>query len=163
MSLPVNARIQAAESFVRNVRSAQEFLHQQDSTGAETRYGALLVRLKEAREHLRWNPAAGRPARFLKTHSAQGQTMAGFSTRAQIFVDEGFVFAEPNVRGSDGYGKSWIHADDGAKRLAVLTDIEDASKFVREKWAANGKAPKVANGLETDEGHSSRPGCTENI
>ena len=58
------------------VRSAHEFLHQQNSTSAETRYGALLVRLKEAREHLRWSPAAGRPARFLAAHSAQGQAMA---------------------------------------------------------------------------------------
>ncbi len=76
MPLPVNARIQAAQSFVRNVRSAHECLHQQDSSSAEMLYGALLVRLKEAREHLRWNPAAGRPARFLDAHSAQGQTMA---------------------------------------------------------------------------------------
>lgn len=76
MSLPVNARIQATHSFVRNVRSAQEFLHQQDTTSAEARYGTLLAQLKEAREHLRWNPAAGRPARFLQMHSAQGQTMA---------------------------------------------------------------------------------------
>lgn len=76
MSLPVNARIQAAQSFVRTVRSAHEFLHQQDSTSADVRYGALLVRLKEARGHLRWNPAAGRPARFLAAHSAQGQAMA---------------------------------------------------------------------------------------
>lgn len=76
MTLPVNARIQAAQSFVRNARSAQEFLHHQDSTTAEARYGALLARLKEAREHMRWNPAAGRPARFLDAHSAQGQSMA---------------------------------------------------------------------------------------
>jgi len=76
VSLPANARLQAAQSFVSNVRSAHEFLRQQDSTKAETRYDALLVRLKEAREHLRWNPAAGRPARFLEAHSAQGQSMA---------------------------------------------------------------------------------------
>jgi len=74
--LPVNARIQAAQSFVLNVRSAHEFLLQQDSTSAETRYAALVARLKEAREHLGWNPAAGRPARFLDAHSAQGQAMA---------------------------------------------------------------------------------------
>lgn len=73
----------------------------------------------------------------------ESQTRAGFSTRAQMFVDAGFVYAEPNVRGSDGYGKAWIHADDGPKRLAVVTDIEDASKFIRDKWALGGKAPKV--------------------
>ncbi|MBM4377637.1 MAG: prolyl oligopeptidase family serine peptidase, partial [Deltaproteobacteria bacterium] len=58
----------------------------------------------------------------------EAQAVAGFNTRAQLFVDAGFVYAEPNVRGSDGYGRSWLHADDGAKRLAVLTDIEDASR-----------------------------------
>jgi hypothetical protein len=76
MPLPVNARVQAAQSFQRNVRSAQEFLHQQDSTSAAARYDQLLARLREAREHLRWNPAAGRPARFLAAHSAQGQALA---------------------------------------------------------------------------------------
>lgn len=76
MALPVNARVQAAQSFVRNVRSAQEFLHQQDSANAEARYGTLLVRLKDAREHLRWNPAGGRPARFLTAHSAQGRALS---------------------------------------------------------------------------------------
>lgn len=76
MSLPVNARIQATPSFVRNVHAAHEFLLEQDSASAETRYAALLDRLQEARERLRWNPALGRPARFLKAYSAQGQTMA---------------------------------------------------------------------------------------
>ena len=84
MPLPVQARIQAAQSFVRSVRSAQEFLHEQDSTTAEARDGALLARLQEAREHLRWNPAAGRPARFLKAHSAQGQAMAARATALAI-------------------------------------------------------------------------------
>ncbi|NUO49683.1 MAG: S9 family peptidase [Polyangiaceae bacterium] len=73
----------------------------------------------------------------------EGQTVAGFNTRAQLFVDAGFVYAEPNVRGSDGYGKTWLHADDGAKRLAIITDIEDASKFVRANWAVGGKPPKI--------------------
>jgi dipeptidyl aminopeptidase/acylaminoacyl peptidase len=73
----------------------------------------------------------------------EGQSVAGFSTRAQLFVDAGFVYVEPNVRGSDGYGKTWLHADDGPKRLRVITDIEDVSKFIRDKWAVGGKAPKI--------------------
>lgn len=73
----------------------------------------------------------------------EAQAVAGFSTRAQLFVDAGFVYAEPNVRGSDGYGKAWLHADDGPKRLQVITDIEDAGKYIREKWAAGGTAPRV--------------------
>ena len=61
-----------------------------------------------------------------------------------MFVDAGFIFAEPNVRGSDGYGKAWLHADDGAKRLDVITDIEDAGKALRARFTRNGKAPKIA-------------------
>ncbi|MBI1945528.1 MAG: S9 family peptidase [Deltaproteobacteria bacterium] len=73
----------------------------------------------------------------------EAQATTGFSPRAQLFVDAGFIHVQPNVRGSDGYGKSWIHADDGAKRLQVITDIEDAARFVRASWGKGGKAPKV--------------------
>ena len=69
--------------------------------------------------------------------------MAGFSARAQLFVDAGFVYVQPNVRGSDGYGKTWLHADDGVKRKAVVTDIEDVSVFVKKAWAKGGVTPKV--------------------
>jgi dipeptidyl aminopeptidase/acylaminoacyl peptidase len=74
----------------------------------------------------------------------EGQSVAGFSASAQLFVDSGFVFVEPNVRGSDGYGKSWFHADDGPKRLNIITDIEDCSTYIRKAWAVGGQAPKVA-------------------
>jgi dipeptidyl aminopeptidase/acylaminoacyl peptidase len=73
----------------------------------------------------------------------EGQALPGFSVSAQMFVDAGFVFVEPNVRGSDGYGKTWSHADDGPKRLATITDIEDAAKWARTTFTANGKVPKL--------------------
>ncbi|MFO0587912.1 MAG: prolyl oligopeptidase family serine peptidase [Polyangiaceae bacterium] len=73
----------------------------------------------------------------------EAQAEPGFNVRSQLFVDAGFILAEPNVRGSDGYGKTWLHADDGPKRLAVITDIEDAAKYARKAWAVGGKAPKV--------------------
>lgn len=73
----------------------------------------------------------------------EGQSIAGFSATAQLFVDAGFVVVQPNVRGSTGYGKAWLHADDGPKRLAVITDIEDAATYIRAAWAANGKAPRI--------------------
>ena len=73
----------------------------------------------------------------------EGQATPGFSTYAQMFVDAGFVYVEPNVRGSDGYGKTWLDADNGPKRLRVWTDIEDAATWARTAFAANGKEPKV--------------------
>src|SRR6185295_868079 len=35
----------------------------------------------------------------------EGQATPGFSGYAQLFVDAGFVLVQPNVRGSEGYGK----------------------------------------------------------
>jgi dipeptidyl aminopeptidase/acylaminoacyl peptidase len=73
----------------------------------------------------------------------EGQATPGFSSYAQMFVDAGFIFVEPNVRGSDGYGKTYLDADNGPKRLAVITDIEDCAKYLRKAWAVDGKAPKI--------------------
>src|SRR5262249_30877211 len=40
----------------------------------------------------------------------EGQARPGFDVVGQAFVDAGFVLVQPNVRGSDGYGKTWLHA-----------------------------------------------------
>lgn len=73
----------------------------------------------------------------------EAQVHPGFNVGAEMWVDAGFVFVEPNVRGSDGYGKAWLHADDGPKRLDVIGDIEDAAKWARKTFEQGGKAPKV--------------------
>jgi dipeptidyl aminopeptidase/acylaminoacyl peptidase len=73
----------------------------------------------------------------------EGQSKPSFSPILEVFLDAGFVFVEPNVRGSDGYGKTWLNSDNGAKRLSVITDIRDAATFIREKWAKDGVAPKI--------------------
>lgn len=90
----------------------------------------------------------------------EGQSTPGFSPYAQLFVEAGFVFVEPNVRGSDGYGKTWFHADDGPKRLQIITDIEDCSKYIRKAWAAGGQAPKIAILGGSYGGYSSLIGMT---
>jgi dipeptidyl aminopeptidase/acylaminoacyl peptidase len=90
----------------------------------------------------------------------EGQSTPGFSPIAQFFVEAGFVFVEPNVRGSDGYGKSWFHADDGPKRLNIITDIEDCSKYIRKAWAVGGQAPKVGIFGGSYGGYSSLIGMT---
>jgi dipeptidyl aminopeptidase/acylaminoacyl peptidase len=73
----------------------------------------------------------------------ESQARPGFSPIGQLYVDAGFVFVEPNVRGSSGYGKAWMHADDGPRRLDVITDIEDAARFIRTAWAKQGVAPRL--------------------
>jgi dipeptidyl aminopeptidase/acylaminoacyl peptidase len=66
----------------------------------------------------------------------EGQSMPGFSPFHEYFLREGFIFVEPNVRGSTGYGKNWLDSDNGPKRLNVITDIEDAGIFLKKKYAA---------------------------
>jgi dipeptidyl aminopeptidase/acylaminoacyl peptidase len=73
----------------------------------------------------------------------EGQSKPGWHPIAQAFVEAGFVYVSPNVRGSDGYGKTWLHADDGPKRLAVITDIEDCAAFIKKSWGDGGTAPKI--------------------
>ncbi len=73
----------------------------------------------------------------------EAQSRAGFSGYAQLFVDAGFVFVQPNVRGSSGYGKKWLDADNGPRRLAIITDIEDCARYIRAAWGKDGRAPKI--------------------
>ncbi|MGH2721994.1 MAG: prolyl oligopeptidase family serine peptidase, partial [Actinomycetota bacterium] len=73
----------------------------------------------------------------------ESQSLPGFHVAAQLFVDAGFVWVDPNIRGSEGYGKSWSHADDGRRREDVIGDVEDCARFIREQWAVDGRRPRV--------------------
>ncbi|MCK6597177.1 MAG: prolyl oligopeptidase family serine peptidase [Bdellovibrionaceae bacterium] len=73
----------------------------------------------------------------------EGQSLPGFSPFAQLFVENNFIFVEPNVRGSTGYGKKWLEADNGPLREKVITDIEDCSIWIKKNWSQKGKIPKI--------------------
>lgn len=73
----------------------------------------------------------------------EGQSQPGFDPRSQAYVDAGFVLVQPNVRGSSGYGKAWLDADNGARRADVITDIEDCARYIKKAWAKHGKVPRV--------------------
>jgi dipeptidyl aminopeptidase/acylaminoacyl peptidase len=74
----------------------------------------------------------------------EAQARPGFLGRTNYYLNElGVAVIFPNVRGSSGYGKKWIDSDNGPKRLAVITDIEDCAKHIRAAWAQGGKPPKI--------------------
>jgi protease II len=106
--------------------------------------------------------AAGPPcAVIVEFHGGpEAQVRPGFSIGAQMYVDAGFILVQPNVRGSDGYGKAWLRADDGPKRLDIITDIEDAAKWAREAFASQGQKPKVGIAGGSYGGYSSLIGMT---
>ena len=54
----------------------------------------------------------------------EGQAGIGFLGRSNYFIDElGIALIQPNVRGSSGYGKTYISLDDGMKREDSVKDI----------------------------------------
>ncbi|MBC86396.1 MAG: S9 family peptidase [Bdellovibrionaceae bacterium] len=73
----------------------------------------------------------------------EAQARPNFSPYQQLFMEAGFIYVQPNVRGSAGYSKSWLNSDNGPKRLKVITDIEDASLYIKKHWAVNGLPPKI--------------------
>lgn len=74
----------------------------------------------------------------------EGQSQPGFSAIGQLIVDAGFVLVEPNVRGSDGYGKKWIDSDNGPLRENVITDIPDVATWIKANWKSkSGVVPKI--------------------
>ena len=72
------------------------------------------------------------PARFtgkrpvlINIHGGpEGQATIGFLGRNNYFIDElGIAFIQPNVRGSSGYGKTFVALDNGMKREDSVKDI----------------------------------------
>lgn len=73
----------------------------------------------------------------------ESQWQPWFSASDQLLLEEGFHIVKPNVRGSMGYGKEWLHSDNASKRLQVISDIADVAIHIKTKWVHNGVAPMV--------------------
>lgn len=54
----------------------------------------------------------------------EGQERPAFKPLYQYLLSQGISIVAPNVRGSDGYGKEYVHLDDKEKRLDTIRDIE---------------------------------------
>jgi len=65
-----------------------------------------------------------RPVMIVIHGGPEGQATMGFKNRYNYFINElGMAVIEPNVRGSSGFGKSFIALDDGMKREDSVKDI----------------------------------------
>ena len=60
----------------------------------------------------------------------EGQERPRFTAMFQAMLDLGLAVVVPNVRGSDGYGKAYLAADDGVKREEALKDIGATLDFI---------------------------------
>jgi dipeptidyl aminopeptidase/acylaminoacyl peptidase len=55
----------------------------------------------------------------------EGQSRPGFLPILAFLVDEGFRLLVPNVRGSLGYGRTYVHLDDVRLRMDSVRDLQD--------------------------------------
>ncbi|WIV66678.1 S9 family peptidase [Natrialbaceae archaeon AArc-T1-2] len=62
----------------------------------------------------------------------ESQRRPSFSSVKQYFLDNGYAYFEPNVRGSAGYGAEYASLDDVRKRMDSVADIEACVEWLRE-------------------------------
>ena len=64
----------------------------------------------------------------------EGQSRPAFDPIVQYFVGRlGVAVVAPNIRGSEGYGKSYLALDDGAKRFDSIKDIGHLLDWIEEQ------------------------------
>ena len=69
-------------------------------------------------------PAEGWPAVVWVHGGPAAQTRANFRPDIQMLLDHGFAVLVPNLRGSTGYGREYMLADEVERRPDVLRDLE---------------------------------------
>jgi len=70
----------------------------------------------------------------------EGQARPDFDPLRATLLTEGWRVVEPNVRGSTGYGKTYLHLDDVRKRMDSVRDVRDiVESLIRERKATRGK------------------------
>lgn len=68
-------------------------------------------------------PAAGYPAVVWVHGGPASQTRANFRADMQLLLDQGFAVLMPNMRGSTGYGRTYLEADEVEKRPDMMKDL----------------------------------------
>ena len=77
----------------------------------------------------------------------EGQSRPGFLARNNYYMNEmGIAMLFPNVRGSQGYGKTFIASDNGFKREDSYKDAEALLKWIKQQPNLDGDKIMVTGG-----------------
>jgi dipeptidyl aminopeptidase/acylaminoacyl peptidase len=68
-------------------------------------------------------PARGHPAVVSVHGGPEGQERPGFNPLHQLLAAIGLTVLAPNIRGSSGFGRTFVHADDRFGRLDAIGDV----------------------------------------
>jgi dipeptidyl aminopeptidase/acylaminoacyl peptidase len=63
----------------------------------------------------------------------ESQAQPRFNPVIQFLVGHGYMVAEPNVRGSTGYGKRYAHLDDVERREDSVRDLAEINRWLRAR------------------------------
>ncbi|MEJ7599484.1 MAG: prolyl oligopeptidase family serine peptidase [Kofleriaceae bacterium] len=87
--------------------------------------------------HLPRHPAGARLPVIVRYHGGPaGSATMGWQRLARFFLDQGYAWVEPNVRGSGGFGRAFEQADNGERRLDAFHDLETTAQWVAaQPWA----------------------------
>ncbi len=67
----------------------------------------------------------------------EGQERPAFNSTYQALLTEGIAVFAPNVRGSSGFGTTFVNLDNGALRVNAIRDIASCVEYVVESGVAN--------------------------
>jgi dipeptidyl aminopeptidase/acylaminoacyl peptidase len=67
----------------------------------------------------------------------ESQRRPSFNPVKQYFLNRGYAYFEPNVRGSTGYGESYTRLDDVEKRMDSVADIEACVEWLHDHPAVD--------------------------
>jgi len=67
----------------------------------------------------------------------EGQARPGYDELFPDLLNAGVTVFTPNVRGSGGFGRSFMHADDKEKRFAAIDDVADCVRFLIDNGLAD--------------------------
>jgi dipeptidyl aminopeptidase/acylaminoacyl peptidase len=75
-----------------------------------------------------------------------GQSRPNFQPLIQHLASAGFAVLAPNVRGSSGYGRSYLHLDDVRLRMDSVADLAHAATWLRQSGRADPNRVAVYGG-----------------
>lgn len=78
------------------------------------------------------NPEAPAAAVINLHGGPESQSRPRFDAVVQHLLDQGISVLNPNVRGSAGYGRSFLDADNGIKRFGAVQDVKASADFLRK-------------------------------
>ncbi|MHA2355723.1 MAG: S9 family peptidase [Candidatus Thorarchaeota archaeon] len=77
-------------------------------------------------------PEKGWPAILLIHGGPESQILPDFYPVLQFYLSSGFAVITPNIRGSTGYGRSYMDADNVEKRLDSIMDIKHLALHIKQ-------------------------------